>query len=146
MRYDEYASSLKLAVEKLDDSILFLVQDAANLLEEFWADVKARNQFAPFAFNIQKQGNSTYRIRWVAMYKPKPGNSTGFTRVKANHINKGKGDSYFLRQLTGCPVWFEVLFNKYEPQLTEIRKAIRQNRAVRGRLSKMVTEYGKMSN
>lgn len=143
MRYAEYAQSIKFAIERLDDSILFLIQDANMLLEEFWEDVKSRNQFAPFAFNVQKQGESYYRIRWVAMYKPKTTSNSDFSKVKARHINKGKGDRYFIRQLEGCPTWFEVLFNKYEPQLAEIRKAIRMNRAVRGRLAKIATECRK---
>ncbi|PHM72225.1 conjugative transfer protein MobI(A/C) [Xenorhabdus sp. KJ12.1] len=142
MRYAEYIDALKKVVAELDDAVLVLVQDANTLLEEFWIDVKARNEFAPFTFNIQKQ-QSTYRIRWGELYKPKtlPGGEP--RRVQIKHINKGKGDQYFVSQLKGCPAWFEVLFHKYETKLTEIRKAIRSNRAVRMRLSKMIVYYEK---
>jgi len=142
MREQEYAESLKKVVDELDASVLVLIQDATILLQEFWVDVKERNEFAPFAFNIQQQ-ESTYRIRWGSLYKPKQKADGIPTKVRMKHINKGKGDRYFLRQLKGCPAWFEVLFNKYETQLTEIRKAIRSNRAIRMRVATLVTYYSK---
>ena len=142
MRYGEYVESLRKVVDELDNAVLVLIQDANVLLEEFWVDVKARNEFAPFAFNIQQQ-QATYRIRWGSLYKPKTRAGGESRRVQMKHINKGKGEQYFISQLKGCPPWFEVLFHKYETQLTEIRKAIRSNRAIRMRVSKAITHYEK---
>lgn len=142
MRYDEYVSQLSKAVDELDNSVLVLIQDAEGLLAEYWKDVKSRNEFAPFAFNIQKQA-TTYRIRWGELYKPKTKPGAEPRRVQMKHINKGKGDRYFITQLKGCPPWLEVLFHKYEPQLVDIRKAIRSNRNIRSRLSKVISHYSK---
>lgn len=142
MRYVEYADVMQRAVTALDEAVLLLIQDANSLLEEFWVDVKERNEFAPFAFNIQQQ-ETTYRIRWGQLYKPKDGAGGSARKVQMKHINKGKGDRYFLKQLKGCPPWFEVLFHKYETQLFEIRKTIRSNRLIRSRLTKMIANYRK---
>ncbi|EOC0011709.1 conjugative transfer protein MobI(A/C) [Cronobacter turicensis] len=142
MRYVEYADAIQKVVDELDAAVLILIQDADKLLEEFWVDVKERNQFAPFAFNIQKQ-ETTYRIRWGQLYKPKDSAAGINRKVQMKHINKGKGDRYFIHQLKGCPPWFEVLFHKYETPLSEIRKTIRSNRSIRSRLTKMMANYRK---
>lgn len=140
MRYAEYIACLSKSIEELDNAALVLIQDAQVLLDQFWLDVKARNEFAPFAFNVSKQ-KSTYRIRWGKMYRPKSKLGTPKRPMSFDNITMGKNDSYSISQLKGCPAWFEVLFHKYEPQLFDIRKALRTNRNIRGRISKSMSYY-----
>ncbi len=142
MRYDEYVSGLQKAVVELDNAVQVLIQDVATLIDEYWVDVKAHDAFLPFAFNVQRQQNG-YRIRWGELYKSKSTSGSSAGKVRMKHINKGKGDAYFLTQFKNHPVWFEVIFHKYESQLTEIRKAIRSNRKARKSISQSIAFYSK---
>jgi len=142
MRISEYNEALSKTIAALDEANLILVQDASELLNTYWEQARMKEKFIPYGINVQKQSEASYRIRWVHFYKVK--NVSGIDGgVKTRHINKGKSDAYSIHQFKGCPAWFEVLFHEYEPQLAEIRKAIRINRAIRGRLKKLITENGK---
>lgn len=143
MRYAEYIAGLSKSVDALDEAAMVLIQEVQELIDQFWNDVGARNEFAPYAFSISKQ-KSTFRIRWGEMHRPKTRIGEPKKPMTFNNLTMGKNDSYSFSQLKGCPSWLEVLFHKYEPQLIDIRKALRTNRNIRGRISKVIAHYKKM--